>query len=69
MIVIAVVIVVLFSSCAKIPQSQKYVVRKIEHVSGNRYILTTDSFKVVRHTRGAGRYHRDSVSKIGITHD
>lgn len=61
-----IVMSILFGCSASKDVSKKYAVTKIEHLKGNAYLLTTDSFKVVRHVRGAGKYHRDSVSKIGI---
>lgn len=63
---IAILIAVIFSSCAAQSKAPRYAVRKVEHIKGNAYLVTTDSFKVVRHVRGAGRYKPDSVSKIGI---
>lgn len=53
-------------SCSSKPVGQKYAVRKIEKLNGRTYLVSTDSFKVVRHVRGIGKYRPDSVSKIGM---
>lgn len=63
---IAILIAAVFSGCAVQSKDQKYAVRKVEHIKGNAYLISTDSFKVLRHTRGVGRYQPDSVSKKGI---
>lgn len=63
----AVVLLAVFlsSSCAPKPSAPNYPVRSVAKLHGNAYLVTTDSFKVVKIVRGVGPYHPDSVTKKG----
>lgn len=63
------ILITMILSCSSKPVGQKYAVRKIERIKGNAYLVSTDSFKVLRHTRGVGKYRPDSVTKKLITNE
>lgn len=58
--------ILMILGCSVSKTEKKYPVRSVEHLSGNVYKVSTDSFKVIRYVRGAGKYHPDSVTKKGV---
>lgn len=54
----------LIFGCSVTKQPQ-YKVTSIERIKWNAYKVTTDSFKVIRIVRGAGKYHPKTISKQG----
>lgn len=51
----ATIILLLLASCT-ISKQPKYKVRSIEHIKGNAYLVTTDSFTVIKYFRGIGKF-------------
>lgn len=48
-------ILIAFASCVT-TKEPKYKVRSVEHISGNAYRVTTDSFTVIKCFRGMGKF-------------
>jgi hypothetical protein len=49
------------ASCASTSPGKKLAVRKVDHLKGNAWLVTTDSGLVIKYTKGMGRYKPDSV--------
>ena len=43
-------------------QGKKYGVKSVTHLRGNAYLIKTDSFSIVRFTKGMGKFHPDSIT-------